>query len=59
MSIVTLLGTVIWMSIGLREHLAAGGLTSKAGLRLFHKLVSQTDLPIIPLAIGSPLAGLL
>ena len=56
--VLTIASTAIWLGLDLREFLATGGSSSKAGVRLIYTPLRATDLPVIPFATGCLTAGL-
>ena len=56
--VLTIASTAIWLALDLREFLATGGSSSKAGVRLIYTPLRATDLPVIPFATGCLTAGL-
>ena len=56
-ALTTVVATTIWLSLDLREYMTAGGNAEKKHVKVIHTLVSNTDLPVVQIFLGSLIAG--
>ncbi len=58
-SLVSFLGATVWLGTDLSQFVQERGTSERAAVRLLHTLFIATDLPALPVVLGSFITGLI